>query len=177
MLSQLYSLGEVIQLCLEGEFQLSRGWPRLRSNVRLAQHKPSLSPAQGRQAGEEAEWLRQFLKDIPLWPKPVLTICIHYDNQAAYIGHKILYITVSLNIFIVDIIPLSSCSQMESSLLTLYRQKIIQRSIYKRFKWRAYKLHIEGNWFKNLTLPSQLNGNLTQRLKIPRTKFKRKNQL
>ena len=22
-------------------------------------------------AGEEAEWLRHFLEDIPLWPKPV----------------------------------------------------------------------------------------------------------
>ena len=34
-------------------------------------------------AGEESEWLRQFLKDISLWPKPVPTICIHCDNQAA----------------------------------------------------------------------------------------------
>ena len=34
-------------------------------------------------AGEEAEWLRQFLKDIPLWPKPVPAICIYCDNQAA----------------------------------------------------------------------------------------------
>lgn len=34
-------------------------------------------------AGEEAEWLRNFLEDIPLWPKPVTAICIHCDNQAA----------------------------------------------------------------------------------------------
>ena len=34
-------------------------------------------------AGEEAEWLRQFLEDIPIWPKPVPTICIHYDSQSA----------------------------------------------------------------------------------------------
>jgi len=33
-------------------------------------------------AGEEAKWLRQFLKDIPLCPKPVPAICIHCDNQA-----------------------------------------------------------------------------------------------
>jgi len=33
-------------------------------------------------AAEEAEWLRQFLKNIPLWSKPVLAICIHCDNQA-----------------------------------------------------------------------------------------------
>ena len=32
--------------------------------------------------GEEAEWLRQFLEDIPIWPKPVPTICIHCDSQS-----------------------------------------------------------------------------------------------
>ncbi|KAK8685120.1 hypothetical protein V6N13_041128 [Hibiscus sabdariffa] len=31
---------------------------------------------------EEAEWLRQFLEDIPEWPKPVPTVCIYCDNQA-----------------------------------------------------------------------------------------------
>ena len=31
---------------------------------------------------EEAEWLRNFLEDIPEWPKPVPTICIYCDNQA-----------------------------------------------------------------------------------------------
>jgi transposase InsO family protein len=34
-------------------------------------------------AGEEAEWLRQFLEDIPMWPKPVPAICIHCDSQSA----------------------------------------------------------------------------------------------
>ena len=34
-------------------------------------------------AGEEAEWLRHFLEDIPFWPKPVPAICIHCDNHAA----------------------------------------------------------------------------------------------
>ena len=33
--------------------------------------------------GEEAEWLRHFLKDIPRWPKPVPPICIHCDSQSA----------------------------------------------------------------------------------------------
>ena len=33
-------------------------------------------------AGEEAEWLRNFLEDIPNWPKPVPTVCIHCDSQA-----------------------------------------------------------------------------------------------
>ena len=33
-------------------------------------------------AGEEAEWLRNFLEDIPYWPKPVALVCIHCDSQA-----------------------------------------------------------------------------------------------
>ena len=33
--------------------------------------------------GEEAEWLRHFLEDIPRWPKPVPPICLHCDNQSA----------------------------------------------------------------------------------------------
>ena len=32
---------------------------------------------------EEAEWLQQFLEDIPLWSKAVPVICIHCDNQVA----------------------------------------------------------------------------------------------
>jgi hypothetical protein len=34
-------------------------------------------------AGEEAEWLRQFIEDIPRWPNPVSAICIHCDSQSA----------------------------------------------------------------------------------------------
>ena len=34
-------------------------------------------------AGEEAEWLRQFVEDIPRWPKPATAICIHCDSQSA----------------------------------------------------------------------------------------------
>ena len=33
-------------------------------------------------AGEEAEWLRQFLENIPIWPKPVPAICIYCDSQS-----------------------------------------------------------------------------------------------
>ena len=33
--------------------------------------------------GEEAKWLRNFLEDIPRWPKPVTTISIHCDSQSA----------------------------------------------------------------------------------------------
>ena len=34
-------------------------------------------------AAEEAEWLRNFLEDIPVWHKPVTTICIHCDSMTA----------------------------------------------------------------------------------------------
>lgn len=34
-------------------------------------------------AGEEAEWLRNFLDDIPCWIKPVPAIMIHCDSQSA----------------------------------------------------------------------------------------------
>ena len=33
--------------------------------------------------GEEAEWLRHFLEDIPKWQKPVLPTSIHCDSQSA----------------------------------------------------------------------------------------------
>ncbi|RVW87884.1 Retrovirus-related Pol polyprotein from transposon TNT 1-94 [Vitis vinifera] len=33
--------------------------------------------------GEEAEWLRHFLEDIPRWSKLVPPICIHCDSQSA----------------------------------------------------------------------------------------------
>ena len=34
-------------------------------------------------AAEEAEWLRNFMEDIPLLPKPITAVCIHCDNMAA----------------------------------------------------------------------------------------------
>jgi hypothetical protein len=34
-------------------------------------------------AAEEAEWLRNFMEDIPILPKPITAVCIHCDNMAA----------------------------------------------------------------------------------------------
>ena len=34
-------------------------------------------------AAAEAEWLRDFLEDIPGWPKPVTAISIHCDSKSA----------------------------------------------------------------------------------------------
>lgn len=31
----------------------------------------------------EAEWLRNFVADVPLWEKPVQSILLHCDSQAA----------------------------------------------------------------------------------------------
>lgn len=33
--------------------------------------------------GEEAEWLRNFLENIPRWSKPVPAICIYCNSQSA----------------------------------------------------------------------------------------------
>ena len=35
------------------------------------------------QCAQEAEYLHQFLEDIPRWPKPVTAIGLHYDNMSA----------------------------------------------------------------------------------------------
>ncbi|GAB2288019.1 hypothetical protein Dimus_037974 [Dionaea muscipula] len=34
-------------------------------------------------ATEEAEWLRDFMEEIPRWSKPVPAICVHCDSQSA----------------------------------------------------------------------------------------------
>ena len=56
-------------------------------------------------AGEEAEWLRHFLEDFPMWPQPMPAICIHCDSQLAIGRTRVIYITTSLDIFVKDIIP------------------------------------------------------------------------
>ena len=33
--------------------------------------------------GEEVEWLRHFLEDMPMWIKLMPPICIHYDSKSA----------------------------------------------------------------------------------------------
>ncbi|PHT31428.1 hypothetical protein CQW23_27765 [Capsicum baccatum] len=39
-------------------------------------------------AGEEAEWLQNFLEDIPYWPNLVAPVCIHCDSQATIEEHS-----------------------------------------------------------------------------------------
>ena len=62
-------------------------------------------------AGEEVEWLRHFLEDVPSWSKYVPAICIHCDRQLV-IG-RVTCIMISLDIYVVDTIPLDNYSQME----------------------------------------------------------------
>ncbi|CAM8969539.1 unnamed protein product [Rhodiola kirilowii] len=33
-------------------------------------------------AGKEAEWLRNLVNEIPLWPKPIAPISTHCDSKA-----------------------------------------------------------------------------------------------
>ena len=40
-------------------------------------------------AAEEAEWLRNFLEDIPVWHKPVTAICIHCDSRQHKLEPKV----------------------------------------------------------------------------------------
>ena len=54
-------------------------------------------------AGEEAEWLRHFLEDIPMWPQPVPAIIAIVNQQL--VEHRFICIMVSLDIFVEDIIP------------------------------------------------------------------------
>ena len=56
-------------------------------------------------AREEAEWLQNFLKDIPFWPKLVGPICIYCDSQAAISRAEELCTAESLVIYDGDIIP------------------------------------------------------------------------
>ena len=96
-----------------------------------------------------------------MWPKPVPAICIHCDNQATISrAQNFIYIDKSKHI-----------RHRHSTVKQLLSNEIISIDFvsskdnladpFIKFKWRAYKLRIEENDAKSLTLPSQLNENLT----------------
>ena len=68
--------------------------------------------------GEEAEWLRHFLEDIPngrnLCHQSVYIVIVNLRLEE----YRITCIMVSLDTYIVDIIPLGNYFQLELSLLT-----------------------------------------------------------
>ena len=51
-------------------------------------------------AGEEVEWLRHFLEDMLMWMKLVPFICILVIANQRLVGHRVICITVSLDIFV-----------------------------------------------------------------------------
>ena len=59
-------------------------------------------------SSEEAEWLRQFLEDIPDWTKLVSAICIHCDSQSIIGRARMQCTMVSQDIFVDDTIPLDN---------------------------------------------------------------------
>ena len=64
-------------------------WSRTPNSVWIRQSGRTGNRGVTDKAAEEAEWLRNFLEDIPVWPKPVTAICIHYDSMAAQARAKI----------------------------------------------------------------------------------------
>ena len=68
---------------------------------------------------EEVKWLCQFLEDIPRWLKPVSAITINSDSQSVIGRTQSNMYNSSLDMFVVNIIPLDDCSQVGLLLLTL----------------------------------------------------------
>ena len=56
-------------------------------------------------AGEEAEWLRHFLEDMPMWMKLVPSIVYIMIANQLLVGYKVICTMVSLDIYVEDIIP------------------------------------------------------------------------
>ncbi|KAF3676873.1 hypothetical protein FXO38_04076 [Capsicum annuum] len=122
-------------------------------------------------AGEEVEWLWNFLKDIPYWPKLVAPVCIHCDSQAVigragsmmYNGkshhirrrHNTVIELVSSGIITVDYVK---SKDNVSDLLTkgLYREEVERISKGMGLRLRTSQ--------KAVTLPC--------RLEIPKARFK-----
>jgi len=62
-------------------------------------------------AAEEAEWLRHFVEDIPRWPKSCQQCAYTVIANQQLEGHVVTCIMVSLDIYVVDTIPLDNYSQ------------------------------------------------------------------
>nr|GEU29115.1 hypothetical protein [Tanacetum cinerariifolium] len=48
-------------------------------------------------AGKEAEWLRNLIHEIPIWPKPIAPTSIRCDSAPTMVGHIVRYIMGSLD--------------------------------------------------------------------------------
>ncbi|PHT58453.1 hypothetical protein CQW23_00816 [Capsicum baccatum] len=120
---------------------------------------------------EEVEWLRNFLKDIPYWPKPVAPVCIHCDRQAKigkagsmmYNGischirwrHNTIRELLSSGIITIDYVK-SKDNVSDQLTKGLSREGVERTSKGMRLRPRT----------------SQHSGNLPSRLEITRARFK-----
>ena len=89
--------------------------------VRVPKSGPTVGSSRVRGGGGEVEWLYYFLEHISRWPKPVPLICIHCGSQSiiGITGNKTICIMVSLDIFVVNIIPSDNYSRLGLSLETM----------------------------------------------------------
>ena len=55
-------------------------------------------------AGEEADWLRSMLIDIPLWSKSISPLTIYCDNQTAIFRLQVISTIASRDKFVSNII-------------------------------------------------------------------------
>ena len=127
-------------------------------------------------AGEEAEWLRNFLEDIPFWPKSLTPIGIHCDSQAAiesagsvmYNGksrhirrrHNTIRQLISSGVISIDYVR--SKDNVSDPLTKGLSRELVEKSS----RGRDCGL---GQIIMAVTLPS--------RLEIPRSRFKEKTKL
>ncbi|GJT86656.1 zinc finger, CCHC-type containing protein [Tanacetum coccineum] len=64
-------------------------------------------------AGKEAEWLRNMIYEIPLWPIPISSISIHCDSATTLAKAYCQYTMESLDTWVLDIVWFVSSLQME----------------------------------------------------------------
>ncbi|GKD56268.1 hypothetical protein Tco_1289655, partial [Tanacetum coccineum] len=57
--------------------------------------------------GKEAEWLRNLIHEIRIWPKPITPISIHCDS-AATLAKAVKCVMASLDTWVLDIVRLGS---------------------------------------------------------------------
>ena len=61
-------------------------------------------------AGQEAEWLRNLLADVPLWGRQASPVSLHCDSHEAIgIAQNSVYNRKKKDIFASDMVQLNSC--------------------------------------------------------------------
>ncbi|XP_009342316.2 receptor-like protein 2 [Pyrus x bretschneideri] len=115
-------------------------------------------------AGEEAEWLRDFLEDVPIWPKPRLKILLYIQRQKALscskpsntMAHGFL---LTILLFTSIISPnIHACNQNERSALLSFNVTLssppLNWTSINCCTWEGITCNQEG-WVTHLLLPSK----------------------